>query len=76
MAARHEQQLVRRSAPVRTHHDDVVVGEDDALAGGDLGPDRGAQHTTADEASERALFVEHFARHERQAEQLPVGVRQ
>ena len=47
-----------------------------ALAGRDLGLDRGAQHAAADEAGEGPLLVEHLARHERQAEQLPVRVRQ
>ncbi len=37
---------------------------------------RGAQQAVAGEAGEGALLVEHLAGHERQAEQLPVGVRQ
>ena len=55
-------------------HDDVVVGEHDPLAGGELGLDRGAEHAAAGEAGERPLLVEDLAGHERQAEDLAVRV--
>ena len=74
VAARHDQHLVRRAAPVRAQNDDVVIGGDDPLTGGHLGLERGAQQAVAGEAGEGALLVEHLTRHERQAEQLPVGM--
>ena len=69
-----DQQLVRRAAPVRAHADDVVVGEQDPLARDQFGLDRGAQDAPAVEAAEGALLVEDLAGHERQPEQLAVGV--
>ena len=56
-------------------HDDVVVGEHDPLAVGQLGLDRGAEDAAAVEAGEGPLLVEDLARHERQPEDLAVGVR-
>ena len=74
MAARHEQQLERRAAPERGDAHDVVVGEHDPLAGGQLGLDRGADDAAAGEAGEGPLLVEDLARHERQPEDLGVRV--
>jgi hypothetical protein len=69
-----DQELVRRSAPVRADDGDVVVRERDPLAGRQLGLDRGAEHASAGEACERPLLVEDLAGHERETEQLAVRV--
>ena len=55
-------------------HDDVVVGEQDPLAVDELGLDGGAQDAAALEPAEGPLLLEDLARHERQTEQLTVGV--
>jgi hypothetical protein len=76
VASRHDQHLVRRSAPVGTQDHDVVIRRDDPRAGGELGLDGGAQHAPAGEASERTLLVEHLTGDEREPEDLPVRVRE
>ena len=52
------------------------LASDHPFAGGQLGLDGGAQQAVAGEPGEGAFFVEHLAGHERQAEQLPVRMRQ
>ena len=74
--ARDDQQFVGAAAPVGAQAHDVVVGEHDALAIGELGFDGGAQDARTLEAGKGALFFQNFARHERQAEQLTVRVGQ
>ena len=72
VAARHEQQLVRRTTPERGDAHDLVVGEHDPFPGRQLGLDRGTDHAAAGEAGERPLLVEDLTGNERQAEDLGV----
>ena len=74
VVARHDEDLVGRPAPVRAESDGVLGCLDHAVFERLLGRGRGADHATAREALETRLFVGKLPGHERDAEQLAVGV--
>ena len=74
VATGHDEQFVRRAAPVRADTNHIVVGEQHSLAVDQFGFDGCAQNTATFESAECSLLVQDFAWNKWQSKQLSVRV--